>query len=580
MRKTQLIKNVKNIQSVLDNLASRFKFEPNKLIPQIIAVNNFIKKKGSGAFEMIDDICDEDFENSDNEFSQTLDIRAVLLDEVLFVVENFNNEEIFLELKNGFKKPQNDREFSEFCELVFGLVAKRGAFLRNLESLKNIIRNFLDSNTQKISLIKALNFKDSTPSVIKSEIKNIDLNKKNIICAKKDSKICSLFPAFDGKAGRNLAGIFIKPAKKESFNLAFSDAIYKKELPNCVEFYNKESGFVILEEKNIGFCVELSLQNVSLKDNYNFIGELDSNTNLTIATNDELLDALGGGVCVMANNITINGNVAASAQISAKYINILGQSHRDSNIFAESLKINVAKGKMCAKNAVIENFENGEIDCENLTINKANGGLMYAKNIEIKEIYSNANIYFSTKCEINNLKGSNNKLIFSANGDRILREKIKNLEQIINQRIELKKNLAIKLELQTKQYEKYKITAQKLKTKILRDRANNIPTKDYILQNYNAFLKIIDVINALMQDIKTCENEIKSTKNEMESMKKINAELLVKSGWLKYNDVILEYKNISKTIIKEIGRYTIENEDIAYQKIFSSEAQTIDNRGF
>ncbi|MDE6886141.1 MAG: FapA family protein [Helicobacteraceae bacterium] len=596
---TNLIRDVENVAEMIHKASIKLNVSPQELEINLQSFKNYVKNKDSQAYVDVDNAkLDDDsyFDNQDITLKQTYDFSITKIKYRFFDIKVENNfENVILVLFRGFKPPKTLQEIETLINEINSLKVLNGIFLRKIDSEKNkiieeikSIQNILQEDVF-INLSNAPSFRNARDGEIKFVSKNIDMNKKNIICVKANTKICEFHLSTRGNAGRNLAGIYIIPQQKVSTPPTFGENIIEIQKENYNEYLNKDSGFVIFENNNLSFCTELNLVNVQIRDNYHFSGDIDSNTTITISTKSEFEDALKNGVSIMANKIIVNGNIGAKTIIKANELQISGQSHKDSIIFATKAMINVHKGTLESSSAKINSFESAEIKSEDVEITKVNGGIIESKNINIIELYSNSSISFSNKCVINSLKGGGNKIIFTPLADLTIKEKITELMQNLSLNKDKQKALELQLKKLIYKYNKYKDTAQELKQIIQNDKEKNQPTKEYVLQNYNSFLQISKSIQQTKLKMENLNNEIQNLSNNIKEYQKsiFDAEFLCKDGWLKYNDVIFTLivpkVSTSKTIIKGIGRYYFSSEEkrLIHQKIFKNdEDETINNQGF
>lgn len=590
-----IFQNVENIPSLIENIAIKSNIPKEQIFIKILRIKNFIKMPEEKSFELVDEISEEIFENKGTQIKQTYDVKIYKKIKRDFHITLHNNaQSLEITFKQNFEVPKNIDDFEALLQEILALQIMENVILKDLDSQKNLLYEKLKSvesplkNDLRFILMESKNFVDSKDGELVFEIDGIDLSKKNIIALKQGVKICIYKLATNGKAGRNLQGDFITPEAKTSLPPSNSDEIRKVENDGFYEYFSNKNGFVILADNHFSFNNEINLQNVELKDNYNFLGDLDTDSRIVISTNDEFEDALKNGVSLKANTINISGNLGANTQLEAREVNISGQTHKSTMINAQNATINVLRGRLECDNANIESLEGGSISSENLTINKANGGEITANTINIIEVFSTNSIKFSTKLIINSLKGGDNKIIFTPLANKQTKQKIESLLKDLESKQQLEKQLQSKENALIYKYNKFHQTARDLKAQIADDKAKNRKSPDYVIENYKAFLEIVNSLKATklsLQDNTKEQHYIINTIREYQQ-NIFSAEFLCKDGWLKYNDVIFELVSPktyqAKTIIKGIGKYyfDIKQKSIIHQKIFTSENEEINNQGF
>lgn len=590
-----MIYDIYDVNSILKEVALKAKTNINSLEISLKSFTTYIKKYNvyrllnTSAGESIDD--DLLFENKDYEFKQSYDfcVRYKPKDRLFDVI--VNNEEVILHLKNGFIAPKDEIEINEFINTIDSIKVQKRVFLRHLNKQKEIIMQNLEDVKDKdkfITIYKCSNFIDKKGGVLEFFIKDVATGAKNIIALSENTKIARFIKQKDGNSGRDIFGKYIDVINTKIESPKYSNDFNIIDNDEYLEYFNNKSGFVSFFDNDFTFNEELNFKNIQNVDNYKFTGDINTNTKITIGTNGEFVDAIGSGVQILANKIIINGNIGANVKIISKDLELNGQSHKDSVILTKEAKIDILKGNLKGDKVTIESIENGVIECNILEVNQVNGGNLRAQNININELYYNSNIEFSSKCTINNLKGGNNKIIFTPQGNISLKKQINILKLDLDSKDAEQQTLNKKITGLIYKYNKFQSSANELREMIKKYKEQKKEAPSYMVENYNYFLEIVKLIKSLKLkniDLDKNKNEIET---KIKSLQKevFQAEFICKEGWLKYNDVVFEliFPKVysSKTIIKGIGRYYFDKESkkIIHQKIFVDEQQEIDNYGF
>ncbi|MGX2981734.1 hypothetical protein [Helicobacter sp. 23-1045] len=599
LKEIGFVQNVENIAYLLNKISAEKGIEKAKLAVKILKIQSFVKTPKSGAFELVDEISDEIFEDKNTQIKQIYEVRIfktqskTLQDFHLEVPKNAESAHIIFQ--KDFQPPQNIKDFEVLFEKIKVAQISQGIILRKTNAQKNLLYEKLKNaesplkSTLCIELLRSQNFIDSKEGKIDFFIAGVDLAKKNVIALKENTKICTYALAKLGKIGRNLKGEIITPEAKTSLPPSCSDEIKKSEKNGIYEYTTAKNGFVIFEKNHFSFSNEISLQNVELKDNYNFLGDVDTKSKIVVSSGGEFEDALKSGVNLIANQISISGNLAANTNLVANEIEISGQTHKTTTMTCKKAQIATHRGILDCECANITALEGGIVNGENVEIAKANGGEICANNINIIELFSGANVKFSAKLVVDCLKGSDNKIIFTPLASRQIKQKIQSLLNELesnqkNEQILKKRETAL-----TYQYNKFAKTARELKAQIEDNKSKNRATPEYVLNNYKAFLEIVHNLKATKAEIESIAKQhtiiINTIREYQQSV--FSAEFLCKDGWLKYNDVIFELISPkvyqSKTIIKGIGKYCFDSGEkcIVHHKIFRSESdEEINNQGF
>ncbi len=587
--------DIYDVNSILKEVALKAKTNIENLEINLKSFKTYIKKYD--AFRLINisenENIDDDllFENKKYEFKQSYDfsVRHKPQNRLFDVI--INEDSIVLHLKSGFIPPKNDVEINEFINVIDSIKVQNGVFLRHLGAQKEIIVNHL-SNIIKddifITIYQCSQFVSRKGGIFEVLIQDFDSLKNNIMALKENTKIAKFTKQKDGKSGRNVFGKYINILDYKVELPQFSNDFRINDSDDCFEYFNIKSGFVLQNQNNFSFENELSLKNIKNRDNYNFIGDVDTDTKIIIGTDNEFDDAIGSGIKIIANNIFVNGNIGESVRIVANKLEVNGQIHKDSTIITKEAKIDVHKGNISGDNIFIRNIESGIVECNNLESMIVNGGTLVSKNIEINELYYNSHIEFSSKCTINNLKGGNNKIIFTPFGNVVAKKQIQSMMTELDSIIAKQSVLQKKISSLIYKYNQFHSTAKELKEMIEKSKEQNKEIPRYVAENYDYFLKIVEFIKSLKMKNLNLEKlkmkysqKIKDLQNEV-----FDAELICKDGWLKYNDIVFELIEpkaySSKAVIKGIGRYYFdyESKKIIHQKIFVDTNEEINNYGF
>ena len=600
------LNDVQNINEALESAAKSLNVAQDSLDLRLLGFSTFVKKKDAEFFETLtpENLAtidsDEVFESPNYELKQTYNIEIFPHPRDEFynvrVVGDYAGFELVL--YKHFAPPKNPAEWEKFFEKITAMKVRLGIFLRKISEEKEAIKRAIEGlelkdgglkKDAKIALYTSKTFKSPKDSRLEFMLENIDLTKKNVICARENTTICRYYPPKDGAAGRDVRGIFSEAKSSESTAPSATQDFSTSNEGDFVSYENLKSGFVIYDAGAFSFEQELNFMNLNAKDNYHFSGDLEAETSLILGSDGEFDDALKNGVSVMAKKLTVNGNIGANTRVRALELVITGQTHKDSKISAKKADISVHRGDLEAESAVIKSIESGRVLCDELEIGRVNGGDLSAARVNIGEIYSNTSVAFSQKCVIEMMRGGGNKINFTPLGGRKMSQKLGALMKKIEENASRAHKIEEDSQVLLKKYNKYQATAKQLKSTIdtLRKQGDKIP--EYVVKNYQAFMEIVEKIKALKAQNAALEAQNANLAEEVKSLEQdiFSAEFICKDGWLKYNDVALELllpkKSIAKTIIKGVGRYFFDQKEkrITHQRIFAQGVEeSIKNQGF
>lgn len=555
-----IIKNVEDINLALNALRTKLQISIEDVDIKIESFTTFIQNDNS--YELIDNHKINDdifFEN--HSFKQVFDIsisKKIQNDYAIRINNNFESMDLIF--GDNFEYPNDEKQIIEFFKIINALKAKNGVILRNLEDEEKLLKNSILKKLDSIRLCKAPKFREAKEPKLEFEMKNINTEKKNYISIGENEKIATFHYEKEGVDGRNLAGKYINVKQIKLATPKVSKEIKEEKTQNGINYYSIEGGFIIFENNEFSFAQKVQLMNVGLKDNYNFAGKIDSASNLIINTDNEINDALSNGLSIVANTIVINGNIGINTKIHGFNVKITGQTHKGSVIEALNAEINTHRGYVEGENVKILNLETGEVIANNINILRAHGGNISCNKIQIRDLISNNVIQFSKECEIKNLLGKENKMIFSSLAPRKKETKeLLNKQKDLDEKIQKIQN---KINFLKNKFSAYEKMANELKNII--DTKQSIPS--YVRNNYNIFLKLKQNIEAYKIALENVENEKNllnlNLQNEQSNIN--NAKLICKNGWVENNTIELNTQNINKArnIKNGKGNYIIKNNEI------------------
>ncbi|WP_297940313.1 flagellar assembly protein A, partial [uncultured Campylobacter sp.] len=235
----------------------------------------------------------------------------------------------------------------------------------------------------------------------------------------------------EGANGRDVRGNLL-PTQKAKATIAkmpeHTENIYSKEDEDGTKFFSKKSGYVQEEKGVFDIKDELDVNEISFKTTGSVDTGLDTNVTLNVKEKDLTKDAIGTGMTVEANEINIEGNVAANAVVKANKVVIGGQTHAKALIEAKDAKIAVHIGSFDGEYVEIDRLEGGKVKAKKAVIKSAIGGEIIAESVVIDTLVSNSNIIIADTLEIKKLKGVNNKILVDFS-------MIKNTGEQINERM-------------------------------------------------------------------------------------------------------------------------------------------------
>ena len=228
---------------------------------------------------------------------------------------------------------------------------------------------------------------------------------------KKDEVLIEYIKAKKGKAGRDCRGKFLAPTEPKIKNepkFAVDETIKVIETEISIQYIATENGYIAFENNTYLIKTDIDISEISFKTTGSIVTGVDSDVSINVAEKDVLKEAIGIGMIVEVSEIDIDGNVGKNAQVTAKKATVGGQTHKTATITADTLDINVHKGKAFGKNIHITRLEHGEVQGESIDISQALGGQIRGKDVVLEVCASHVRATASRKLEINKLLGSEN----------------------------------------------------------------------------------------------------------------------------------------------------------------------------
>lgn len=239
-------------------------------------------------------------------------------------------------------------------------------------------------------------YKTKTKKDLKETDKVDHADRGFIIGVEKDEDLVVYRKAKHGKPGRNFSGIYIPIEEPNSNNIPSfepdKESILIEEDEEKKIYRSLSDGFVTVDRGLLTVSQEMRLKNVTLKDTGHVKPGLNSKVKINVASGDAAEDAVGPDMIIEATEITVVGSIGAGAVLIAKKINVNGQTHNTTKLYANDLEVGVLKGYAEANKATIKSIEQGTVYADHVSIETAVGGDINGRRVEIKDIRSPSKI--------------------------------------------------------------------------------------------------------------------------------------------------------------------------------------------
>jgi len=548
-----------NVNNELLKVSKEYNIPLSKLDFDILKVKTYIK-------------LEEDYVEADEE---TL---ALLNSEKFLLNENMEIKQVY-EIKIKKYKPKNGFEILGKVELNKYLTHAK-FHLSHKSDLKNYneVEFYKEMNKKKLKNSLIINIMDEqlkkdiknlTKKLITGELKEdyeielckgIDpvlsvegkiiyhykrkkksVKKELIYPVKYNDVLIEIIKPKEGRIGRNCKGKVILVSQPKEFKIPEiiydEQTIDKKEDENKILYIAKKDGFITIEDKKYIIKDRLEIKQINIKTGNVQDGD-EAKVKLDVKESDALKEAIGDDMIVETKELIVRGNVGNKAKIKSVTLKIEGQTHKNSLIESVSAKINKHKGKLKAKNILINSLEGGEVTGKKIKIKNAIGGVVIGHDIEIENLLSHTKIYALNKIVIKNLKGEENLLAISPKkvlgGEDIdgLLQRVKEIEQNINI---LKREIKKKKEI----IEKNRFAYEELKNIYIANRQQNKKTNPAVLMKLKEHKLLHENYQKLKEKLKNNQKDKEELLEIIDNIQNAiyNAKIISLSPWKAYNRI-------------------------------------------
>ncbi len=410
----------------------------------------------------------------------------------------------------------------------------------------------------------------------------VDYSKRGFIQAvEKGEVVIEYIKPQPGKPGRNCQGTFISvPEPLEKFKPEFrvSDMIEVEEDDKKIIYRAKKGGYVVFKDNTYDINDSMELSEVSFKKTGSIDAGIETEVKLHINETDHMKDAIGTGVEVEATEIKVEGNVGASAVVTAEEVVIGGQTHQTSKIYAKTAKINVQRGYVkTSEDLQVTRLEGGVAEAKEIKISQMIGGEAKAIEVFVDVLASNAKIYAVSGIFINKMLGENNKLIINAAEIEAYHSEIVSLEEKL---VEIEKELSKLEELLTQKksvIQKSETAVNTLKKRIAEAHKKGIKPQPAFVAKIRQYQKLENDVTETETKIALMKQSLKDIKMKLLTYQEmvVNAKVVNRGEWKEYTDIEfhLLYPQITLQYTPKPGeknqqvylKKVVEGEEVSYE---------------
>lgn len=414
------------------------------------------------------------------------------------------------------------------------------------------VKEFIDKD-YTFAVTVGVNVVPSTDDALiyhyKTKIRNVDENDKidyanrgYLLGVVENELIIEYVKLRDGTSGRDVRGNFL-PAQKAKATITkmpeHTENIYAKEDNEGIKFFAKKPGYVKEEKGIFDIKDELDVNEITFKTTGSVDTGLDTNVTLNVKEKDLTKDAIGTGMTVEANEVNVEGNVAANAVVKANKVTIGGQTHAKALIEAKEAKIAVHIGSFEGESVEIDRLEGGKVKAKKAVIKSVIGGEIIAESVAIDTLVSNSNIIIADTLEIKKLKGVNNKILvdFSMikNTGEQINERMAKIKAIREQIVKMPRTLESKrcvIEENRGPINVIKAKIEELKS------TNNTPPATF-MKKLKEYQQLVHEYNALLKEFREKKAAIAELRGEITNIQEgiFNSKVINHSNWREFNEI-------------------------------------------
>lgn len=571
-----------NVAKELMKLASSYNTKVESIDFNILEVQTYIRvNEGGKETEWEEIVADELYEldaetqllNPEFQIKQTYEVEFIPKDEEedlykkfdLAVGANATKCKIYLSIKQGSEVDYNDKFDRDLMLLINKRKVRAGILI-------NIFDEMLPDAISKISayvrveehavynksetVLIAESF-EPTPTIDdalilhyeKEENKELNENERVDYASRgfvksvtKDDLLIEYIKPKEGKPGRNCRGEFIAPKEPEIKNeptFSVDDTIRVVDEEDAIKYYANVNGYVSMEGTTYTIKKDMDVGSIDFKSTGSITAGLDSDVSISVKEADPEKDAIGTGMEVEVTEIFVDGNVGSNAKINAIRATIEGQTHKDSMVRAENLRINVSKGAAYGKKIAITRLEQGTVDGDEVEIAQALGGNIRGKEITIDVCASHVKATASRLIEIKKLHGSENTFIIdpllkkdAKHGMEKHENEIKNLEIDI-------RDLDKEITRQTQLIKDNTKAFNDVKRRLMNYKKNGIKMPEAFVKQYKQFQKMQEHLTNLTKEIEVKKDKLELLTSNTSTFQEniFDARIINREAWIGHNEL-------------------------------------------
>ena len=576
-----------NVAKELVKLASSYNTKVEQIDFNILDVQTYIRVNENGheaeweeivANELYELDAETQFLNPDFQIKQVYEVEFIPYDENnlykdfnVAVGANATKCKVYLSIKQG-SKVEYTQNFNRDLAAIVNKKKIRAGILINIfdEMLSDAISKISahvrveeKAEYQKSETILIAESYEPTPTIDDALILHYDKEEEIEVDAlqrvdyasrgfiksvNKDDLLIEYIKPKEGKPGRNCRGEYMAPKEPEVKNepaFTIDETIRVEDDEESTKYYANVNGYVSLDGTAYTIKKDMDVDKIDFKSTGSITAGLDSDVSISVKEANPEKDAIGSGMEVEVTEIHVEGNVGSNASIKAIKAVIDGQTHKDSMVRAENLRINVNKGAAFGKHIQITRLEQGTVDGDEVDIAQALGGNIRGKEINIEICASHVRATASRLIEIKKMHGSEN--IFTI--DPLVKKQAKsglqkNEEEIKELEIDIR-DLKKEIEKQEKLIKNNTAAFNDVKRRLMHYKKNGIKMPDSFIKQFRQFQVMQDNLVNNQKEFAVKEDKLALLNANTVSFQEniLDARIINRETWVGHNEIRFKLVN-------------------------------------
>jgi len=355
-----------------------------------------------------------------------------------------------------------------------------------------------------------------------------------------------------GVSSISCQGQFIEalaPSNIHEPNFAITESIVRQEDDAKIYFVAAKPGNIYFDGQKLDITGNLQVQEINFRKTGSIVISEDKDVALNVTEANPVVDAIGPNMTVQSNEVNVKGSIGNDAKIIANICTIEGTTHSTSHITAKTAKIHSLRGILDAENAEIERLEGGSVHAQTVDIGTISNGIVVAKRIKIKNLGSQNVLTASELIEIDEITGTDNKLIFAIAATNSDKEEADRVSAKIQEVSAVYEEIFEQFRRATKKIEENKETALKIKTLIDQDKKSGRAPLESFTTKYNMFIEYVNNAKEIKSKLVEVKDELTALQASLNHIyeKILNARVVNYSAWKNFQTIIfrmgtMEYK--------------------------------------